>query len=66
MTPWHNRGLELEAEQGAYCFYAAWEEWIAKHDDQDVVGELDGIAKVHLFAMFERACEEATTSEGGG
>ncbi len=59
-TPWHERGVELEPVQGAYCFYAAWEEWIAKHDDQDILGEMSGIDKVHLFSMFEKACEQTT------
>ena len=27
--PWAKRAVELEDREGAYCDYAAWEEWLA-------------------------------------
>lgn len=62
--PWDARGEELEAEQGAYCFYAAWEEWFAKNEsDTDILGHLDSIEKAHLYGLFERAVEQSRRAD---
>lgn len=58
-APWEDRGRELEPKHGPYCFYAAWEEWVAANDNGDTLGDLDAIEKSFLFALFEKAVEQA-------
>jgi len=60
-SPWHERGEQLESEQGAYASYAAWEEWFAANemDTTDILGDLDGIEKAHLYRLFEHAVEQS-------
>lgn len=57
MRPWHERAVELEESEGAYCDYAAFKEWFTAAeckmpDPGDILGELEHPDDINLYVIL--------------
>lgn len=65
VMPWGKRALELEETEGAYCHYAAWQEWLEERNGRlfrELQVDLDESDTVALYAAFCDACRSVVTS----
>lgn len=57
--PWHKLFRELEATEGHYSDFVAWERWfdsemerIGRGDSEGLRGNLDAVDQISLYCLF--------------
>lgn len=60
LRPWAKRAVELEAAEGMYAEYAAWQEWMAQQMRTEVEDHFDEIQELNspvLAVLYSACCE---------